>query len=467
MCQTSEQHRRIYQDLAGSCLPGALSPPWHRFQVDDDCRRLPPDIDEILTQLRRAFADQDLVAAGVARRGDDGEVRLAETLSNPGGDIIFLRRWPCDPFEIVTSNGLISGRNLPMFAARYDHHTVAALREFDGMLLLAFSMATCVLLRSLGLPVVFATGLDDLNPEQVCILEGMLGSGTLPDGAREPQAETAGDAVPDTGDHGCAEGDASANPDVLQASSLICSTSTNIQSQFCTAAALAHLDQETDGTVPVQAVILVAWEPAALELHMPPGVASLVQFLASAERHLGIDLSACGTWVPSEDDLEALQFCLRHGNNDRIRSILLESIEERTFTLCNTIDGHIGPPLVSDDYVSAQADLRRCLDARGRDDGEHGAPEAEQLARVIARHEATIERHLVVPLVEEAMALSNPLLRNLRVTAANGFRTIHRNAPHVDMRRVEERRCYGEAIRTQVNLINSVLRLVREIRREK
>ena len=103
----------------------------------------------------------------------------------------------------------------------------------------------------------------------------------------------------------------------------------------------------------VEALIFVAWQPVTLELGVPTVKSEcVIRFRVDVERHLGIDLWPFGTWVPSYGDLEALQFCLRHGDADRIRITLLDSIEDRAFTLSNPVHGYLVPPSVPENFAS-------------------------------------------------------------------------------------------------------------------
>ena len=76
-----------------------------------------------------------------------------------------------------------------MFAACRDHRTRVALQGLDGVLLTVFSMSTYVLLRSMGLPVALAAGLDDLDHERLSSLEQMLCRSNIPGTRMEQPAE--------------------------------------------------------------------------------------------------------------------------------------------------------------------------------------------------------------------------------------------------------------------------------------
>lgn len=460
MCQ--RRHRTIYQRIAELCTHCTLGAPWQRLNVDDDCRRLPQDAAEMLARIREGFSEQDLLAAAVVRRGEDGELLLAETLANPNAEIILLREQPYDPpFDIVAPNGLLSGRELPIFAACRDHRTRVALRELDGVLLAVLSMRAYVLFRSMGLPVALAAGLDDLDHGRLSSMEQMLRSNSIPAVGTEQSAELSEDIA--QGDDSSTPSDQSAqmDTDAFRASSLMCVVPTEIESQLCTNSVGDGENQAAEETVLPRAVILVAWEAATLEIRLPPGVVPVAQFLASAERYLGIDFSAFGVWSPSERDLEALQFCIRHGNDEQIRAAVLQSIEQSTFELFHVLDGHVGPRPIAEGYATAQAELRRCLDARTDD-----AARDERLARAIAQHQSLVERDLVLPLVDQAIIVPDALLRNMTITAANVFRTIHRHAPYVDVYHTDERAGYKDLTGTQLNYINAIVKLVREIRRD-
>jgi hypothetical protein len=117
--------------------------------------------------------------------------------------------------------------------------------------------------------------------------------------------------------------------------------------------------------------------------------------------------------------------------------------------------------LPAEEQKWGKAELRRCLDTRVAEAGRD-----EQLAHAIAQYESLIERDLVHPLVDQATAIANPLLRNLGITAANVFRTIHRRAPYVDLCQVDGNAGHKDPSEAQVNLVNAIVKLVREMRRE-
>ncbi|MEI8374214.1 MAG: hypothetical protein WCJ35_15435 [Planctomycetota bacterium] len=459
MCQ---RHREIYQLVAELSTCGILGTPWLRLVVDEDCRRLPPHTTEMLARLRERFSEQDLLAAGVARREEGVELLLAETLATPGVEIILLRERPYDPpFDIVTSSGLLSGRDLPMFAACRDHRTVVALRELDGILLAVLSMSAYVLFRSMGLPVALATGLEDLDCGQLSSLVQMLSGNTSPCTGMERLAEPSDVAAHDTESIDPINQNTQVDIGTIQASSLLCSGVTEIESQFRTDGIQDGENHATEESVLPRAVILVAWEPVTLEIELPPEVAPIVRFLANAEQHMGIDLSDFGVWWPSENDLAAMQFCIRHGGNEQIRTSMHQSIKQSTFQVSHEIDRRIGPRPVAEDYATAQAELRRCLDARTND-----AVSEDRLAHAVARHHSLVERDLVEPILDQATVIADPLLRNLCITAANVFRTIHHQAPYVDQRFTDQQAGHNDVPETQLNRINVVMKLVRELRRE-
>ena len=196
MCQRSRRRREVYQRIGDLCARGALGAPWQRLEIDNDCLRLPQDTGEMFVRLRECFSEQDLLTAGVARLGDGGELLLANALANPNAELVFLRERPyTPPFDDVTSHGLISGRELTIFAACRDHHTRAGLREWDGILLVAFSMCSHVFFRSMGLPVTLAAGLDDLSREQLLSLQNLVSDHALPHtGLGGPEPSSDGDA---------------------------------------------------------------------------------------------------------------------------------------------------------------------------------------------------------------------------------------------------------------------------------
>jgi len=210
----------------------------------------------VLGMLERVFGQQALFDAGLAVLNWP-----TPSWSRPGTPLVALRREPtAAPFDIVGDWGTLRGDTLPVLAALGDGETLHALADLNGSLLVAPDIDDMIILRSLGLPATTASGLTNLNAEQLRRMQTAFGwkpcchrnlpPSVVPD---RPPTPTDGESQDDDGE---TEPEAAADGPSLE--TLVC------------ALGAAHPE-----------LILVGFQLGQLSVEPPPGLAQVVESLAS------------------------------------------------------------------------------------------------------------------------------------------------------------------------------------------
>lgn len=365
----------IYGDFLRHCAPVVLPRPWTRFAAPSDLYSTPADPAAALAALRSRFSDEALLEARVAVRVTPTELALAPSLATPGATILPLRQAPeAVPFDLVSDEGCVSQRVLPVCAVLGDHPTRARCNRFSQTLFVAFSMADLAVLRLMGQAVALVTGLPRVRRRDLAVFAGCyrLRDEVAPGGnAARGSASWAGLAVP---------------APVLQAVG------------------------RGDFTPPE--LVFVGWSPATLCLEPPEALTALQHHFARLERYLRLELRTVSMWQPTPEDLRRIRFCLRDGLGQDVQEAFLASLEGSSSSL--TPSGFLhGKASMNREPASMKVALARLC--RVLDEANPDQASREQAWQ---SYQAAVQRDLIQPLASLAET-DDPIQANLAVAATH------------------------------------------------
>lgn len=258
----------IYRFVAERCPPAELPGRWKAFSAEG-VHAGHPQPRTLVAELVAKFARDELLASGVVVPGTppDG-LELIPELTSPAKPFLAIRSGP-RTHDLVTAQGCLSGRRLPVTAACHDWHSVHSLQG-RRTLFIAFSVEDMAVLRALNFAAATAAGLSQLGGERL--------------------------------------------------------------DEFCDQLRLPRRGRRRVSGVGVMP-ILVAWQPAAWDLSEPPEWAATVAHLRRLHHVLGVDLQHATCWRPTADDLEELAFAFQFGSAaDDVRAWVRESCRHRAVT---------------------------------------------------------------------------------------------------------------------------------------
>ncbi len=157
-------------------------------------------------------------------------------------------------------------------------------------------------------------------------------------------------------------------------------------------------------------VILVGWSPTAVSTEQPTLLRPTVRQLRQLAQYLGADLSRVAVWLPSQAELDGVQFCLDCGNLDDVRRAVQASLDDSRYCLDAVPLDDATPTEAADEHFAA---LRRAETAARN-------PDCTETERAEAERElfASYERRFVTPLRTAALAQANEWDCNLMAMAA-------------------------------------------------
>jgi len=341
-----------------------------------------------LHEVSQRFGSADSVAAGVAKVNGDGTLKPSAALDFSGQPLLFvLPKAGAAPSEVVTAVGTLSGKQLPLEDVFADGATREALQS-AGQLLIAFSAEDIAVLRSVGLPVAPAWGLDRLTPSSLRNLSRLCGwrrsSTAGPDG--DDFAQRATDARP-----------ARIHPRPDE-----------------TAAA----DSFAAASLPLT---LVAWSPAQLRCAKPAELDSVVRHLRLVKRHLDIQEMDVGIWTPSTAFVERLGFRLQFDASEVNASDFLLDIDEHSGDALSPTSPAPTPPR---SLAAATEELHLTLH-----DSVNKRCTPERLLRAHQAFNERLEAELLQPLLRGGGSAE---VRNLRALLKEVSGLAHRLVPLIN-----------------------------------
>jgi hypothetical protein len=373
----------VYKSLLRWCPPLGFEPPWGSLTPDAACRGPVDKPAKALAALRKRFAEERLLAAGVIDLAPDGCCRVSPELTNPVGAVIALRPRPEGPPRyLLTARGCLPRARWPIDVVLQDAWTVRRLLRV-GVLFAAMRIWEVALLRAAGLPATLATGISRLGTYRLGQLDGRFGCQ---------------DFVPPRGPPAAAGEDGGPN-------------------------AAGGAPPRWPGRSGVT-LALLGWSPLALTPEPSPALAHAVAHLAAARRHLGLPLEGVTAWRLSPRDIDNLRFRLRFRDPRLVRELLQERADSLVDfeRLAGPAAPGQGPPEAG--YVAARAELLAAL----ADDRAAGH-QAHRVRRAMRIYEEMVQRDLIGPLEEWALQSDDPVVRNAGTQLAAVCGLLHQMSP--------------------------------------
>lgn len=319
-------HSEIFAFLVKSCPLLPLAPPLVGLQPQCRARQGAADAGKLQQSLLKKFPQEALSTAGVLRKAEGSEeLALHPVLADPKGAFLPLStKANADPFELLGTEGCVSGRTLPLLAAVKDHDVSMGVKA--GLpLLIAFGVPDCAVLSAAGLPCTTANGLNQL---------------------RDPQLKSVCDTL------GWRRG-------LLR----------NLESS----SGAAVSNRAVNSHLPVRQLVLVGWNPSAWSNELPTTFAATSEHLKCLHSELQIQMPQVLLWTPPPSSLKSFGFVAECASSDELRQRLLESINRdskpmfkvvtKKVTLATAYEAVLRPHFKTD-AATAQREFLRLIEER-------------------------------------------------------------------------------------------------------
>jgi hypothetical protein len=406
----------IFEQLLGCCRPVNIHFPGQQVAEPDDLYTGCPHGNEVLAVLAETFTTCDQIAAGVAY-GAPEALALYPALVGVERKFVALRAAADQPpFAIQTESGLLPPGASPIESIFQDYRITSGLCEPGDCLLIAADMENIVALRRLGWPAFLAQDLLPFSLVRWSKLTAACGW-AQPNGLELPVNSVAADtetttvATPTNPEVSSAlQSVLPANPDGLDEPpepALVATGSEPPLPKFIT-------------------LVLVGWSVARLALDLPSVIALLASALWDAHRYLGIDLSPCPVWLPTAPELTRIKYCREMGAKPALAQAVQQSLDRSLFTVEEAQHRQATAAREPVSYLDAYHELEKCQRAAATNAQAVDQSRAAQLV-----YAAAVDRELILPLREQALANRDPQKRSLSLIAADLAELLHHQAPFV------------------------------------
>lgn len=437
---------------------------------DQDCpasedyekRRLPENADELVNGLAEEFGEEQLIDSGIAVLDGEGLLTASLRLA-PSGAILIPLFQAADrlPIDAVLSDGLLLGDEAPPYVAAHDGRLASAMRSSNHLLLVVPALEDVLACECLGMAAVPFAGMDRLNLIELHQLEEITSSSSqllLPETIEQTAEGDCSSAAADSSDvlnRGMPE------PRATQQVALDHDAADDVLSED----GFDVIEFPFDDSLPLE-IIISGWSFARQQSLPEQEIQRLISRLAGAQRFLSIDLSAVAVWVPRPGDIQRISFCWDVRDRDAVRNAVLESISGACYSLSAAVSGRIALWQSPGTYLKARSAL-----SRGLRNTENVPMDRSELVEVF---EHCLQSQIIEPLLEDGVNHRDPIVGALHMELANISSLLQSQAPflqHDLMQagiRVESRDKRGtleRSIRIRMQLVDRLVRIVRELRR--
>jgi hypothetical protein len=377
-------HTEIYERFTQMCPGVQLPADWDFLPVDENCRFVTDSIDEVVELLQQEFEADRLLESRLLVRAEDEQLGLSPRLLTEDQLFFLLRNEQGQIFDIITSAGSLSRRYV-LCLLRQDVVTQRAL-DIHERIFLVFSMVDVLLLRSLGLAAMHAAEMANLGLDGFKRLLWLVGGHSMGSIRREGTRFSWEEKL-------------------------------TILKSGC----VTHQDDHHEFEV-----VICAFSLSSFSRKIPAGIASVARHLAHAEKYLDIHFDALFTWWPTEDEMSNLEFKSGLCDPSLLRDYLAE---EHEFFGVEQFTDPSQPPDRADTFVRALEDLLRAFDEGERNFTSEHYCEKEREA--YAKYEAVLDEKITKPILESALALSEPSIRPVRAQLAHVSKMLHLKMPRM------------------------------------
>lgn len=368
----------IRDAVVACCDPGSFDAPWTFLPAHDDVLRLPADPTRLLTELRKKYCDETLVAAGVARSDDQGELGVRAKLNAPGELVVILRdRQTGQLVDMLTAEGSVFEEGLPIFSALAGECLLLLPDSMEQDVLVAFSIEDLAVLRACGIPATLAAGLEQMHPADV---DRLCATFSL---YREKSRRLAEAELAEKKEPRESEARRGSEPQLPEHAALR------------------------------KRPVLLGWSPAALDVSPRAGFNVVLNHLREFQQHMGIELAEVYAWAAAPQDIDRLRFLGGYQDIELTREALLDSLYDGQQSLKNLGKEKGCEAMVACDLPSAVLRLREAMlpNPLDLDGGERQREALRQVQRLL--HE-----QVVGPMMREAMEGDSATERAIGLAAA-------------------------------------------------
>jgi hypothetical protein len=275
------------------------------------------------------------------------------------------------PDDILGPGGSLAGQDIPCLTAARDACTAGGLPHWRKFLFATFDVLTLAILRSLGLPATFATGLAQLDGRG---LRDLIG---------EPHVLTHNE--------------------------------TNSAASRC--APSAELWRS------VEKLVLVGWSVATLSRRKPHGLHAVAELFGGAQAGFAFDTSRIMVWRPTQSQLQQIQCAARLRDVELARHAIAQSVDVSVGSIDRYVSQHQGLPAGQAFFV-ARTNLTQLLEQEQQQNLlSYRFPGIQESYR------QAFERAFVQPLVREASSASDPIDGAVALATADLVQEWHNRSP--------------------------------------
>ena len=214
-------------------------------------------------------------------------------------------------------------------------------------------------------------------------------------------------------------------------------------------------DQDTDGSSKDRLrLVLVGWSVRSMELIAPSRLSELTQQLLSVEHSMQYDLQDVGIWIPVESDLERAHFFIERNEFHRVRDTFVLSTCDTCRSLASLSELSAEPT----EFVEALRRLRTVTE----DELSSHSPRA-----ALKTFESAVNRELVEPMLDHALATKDPYRRNLTVMAADISRMFFHLMPDMLATSGDNLVLFEQRLRKQLDLSGRFVAIMNALKQKK
>lgn len=428
-----------------------LSPRWIR-------RAVPMNGELLLAELQERFENTSLIETGIVSEVER-ELHCSPRLI-AGTPVVALYGPPGDQvFDFLLPDGLLLGEESLIYATAHDSVIQHLLRSCDGMLLVVATFAEVQVCHRLGLAAI-PTGsggqlsLSSLRqiaeltcpPNTSLLTENVVREAieASPDSAASlsiSSVDIPDETVPGGGDPAALAPPAAEEVDDIEE---------------------IHFDEGWTGVD----LTIGAWSFVRFEKQLSGPIEEFVEEIKEAQRHLHIDLSNVALWVPSQDEVGRLRYCQRLNDDQSLREVVLESMNDSRYSLLPSATVRQNDPWEKPETFS---EVRRAL----WKELQNPASSEKEREELISEFQRLLDRDMIEPLVQTATSHRDPVLGALHLQFASTVSLLQSNLPALQrqLNRIgcsigaKDRFVLDWNIRTHLKLNDSMMKIARELRR--
>jgi len=257
----------IYEAIIKSCGPYTLKLCGPIDGVVADFFKSPEDPTSLTGELSAKFNQQQLQDAGVLRKKTTGELGWAFPFAEgPGSHHVFAIRKTAGqlPHDLVTNQGCISFRNLPILAV-LDHFAMQP-NENQHRLFVTATLADAAFFWQIGLPAICGAGLDQL---------------------KQPWID-----------------------------------------KFCKKLEFGQGKAATSFWYEIAPhLVFVNWSPARMDWEVPKHMEVIASHLRDLMEHLSIDLKSICLWTPTVEKRQTFRVSVKYAGAAELREHVIDSVD--------------------------------------------------------------------------------------------------------------------------------------------